>query len=101
MRASLPPKSSTFSWILRVLLTIDFMLVLARRHPSNMECRVEEEILNFPDASTTMVLEDLWCDLNTTATGSFTATVQPHDVVAVRMSPKVNRQHLRNEVVNA
>jgi len=50
-----------------------------------------------PDS--TMVLQDLWCDdddtmgnsnCNTTATGTFTATVAPHDVAAFRMSPVTN-----------
>lgn len=57
-----------------------------------------EDIPNFPDPTTTMFLDDLWCDLNTTATGSFTATVQSHDVVAIRMSPA--KEHGRSSEVS-
>jgi alpha-galactosidase len=49
-----------------------------------------KDIPNFPADAGAMVLEDLWCDWNATTAGSFTTSVQPHDVVAFRMSPASN-----------
>ena len=46
-----------------------------------------KDIPGIPSEDTVMFLEDLWCDLNTTTSVSFSATVQPRDVVAFRMTP--------------
>lgn len=39
------------------------------------------------DVNTNMELHDLWCPRTTTATGSITSLVEPHDSVAFRMKP--------------
>ena len=54
------------------------------------------DIPGMPSETTTMIMEDLWCNsnCNTTATGTFAATVQLHDVAAYRMSPA--SQHRRS-----
>ncbi|CAB9519571.1 Probable alpha-galactosidase B [Seminavis robusta] len=78
----------------------EFVIVLFNRGDiNNVEIAVHwKDIPDFYTDTTTMVLEDLWCDWNTTATGSFTAKVQAHDVVAFRASPTKKSNNLRKNV---
>jgi alpha-galactosidase len=66
-----------------------FVIVLLNRgETDNVEVTVHwKDIPGFYAETTTMMLEDLWHDLNTTATGSFTAKVLANDTVAFRATP--------------